>query len=56
MVSLRAGDVSHRSVRRGGVGALAKRRHAMLAKNLCNNIYLFQFIFVWLVGMMSFFH
>ena len=35
---LRAIEVLHRSVRRGGVGALAKRRHAMLAKNFCNNI------------------
>ena len=55
MVSVRAIEVLHRSVRRGGVGALAKRRHAMLAKNFCNNIYLIQFIFVWLVGIDVFF-
>ena len=55
MVSVRAIEVLHRSVRRGGVGALAKRRHATLAKNFCNNIYLIQFIFVWLVGIDVFF-
>ena len=52
---LRPGEVSRRSVQCGGVGALAKRRHAMLAKNFCNNIYLIQFIFVWLVGIDVFF-
>ena len=30
---LRPGEVSHRSVHCGGVGALAKRRHALLRKN-----------------------